>query len=47
MAGKLTEQVATTGIDIGNSSLHLIGLEGCFGSNLAFKDRRASRLLLG
>jgi hypothetical protein len=32
MACRATEQVATTGIDIGKNSLHLIGLEGCFGS---------------
>ena len=27
-----TERVTTIGIDIGKNSLHLIGLEGCFGS---------------
>ena len=29
---RATEQVATIGINIGKNSLHLIGLEGCFGS---------------
>jgi hypothetical protein len=29
---------ATTGLDNGKNSLHLIGLDGCFGSNLTVKN---------
>jgi hypothetical protein len=32
MTRKVAKQVATTGIDIDKNSLHLLGLEGCFGS---------------
>ncbi len=32
MARKATDQVTTIGIDIGRNSFHLIGLDGCFGS---------------
>jgi hypothetical protein len=32
MTRKATDVVTTIGIDIGKNSLHLIGLEGCFGS---------------
>jgi hypothetical protein len=32
MTRKETDGVTTIGIDIGNNSLHLIGLEGGFGS---------------
>jgi hypothetical protein len=32
MTRKATDAVTTMGIDIGKISLHLIGLEGCFGS---------------
>ena len=41
MTCKATEQVATTGIDIDKNSLHLLGLEGCFGSPT---DHQAARL---
>ena len=34
MTRKVAKQVATTGIDIDKNSLHLLGLEGCFGSKL-------------
>ena len=34
MTRKATEQVAMTGIDIGENSLYLIRLEGCLGSKL-------------
>jgi hypothetical protein len=32
MTRKATDVVTTIGIDIGKNRLHLIGLEGCFGS---------------
>jgi hypothetical protein len=35
MVRKETEQVATTGIDIGKNYIHRIVLEGCLGSHLA------------
>ncbi len=34
MTRKATDAVTTMGIDIGKISLHLIGLEGCFGSSV-------------
>ncbi len=47
MACRATEQVATTGIDIGKNSLHRIGLEGCFGSRADHQLVHLGRLLLG
>ena len=38
MTRKATEQVAMTGIDIGENSLYLIGLEGCFGPSFPLTD---------
>jgi hypothetical protein len=47
MTRKVAKQVATTGIDIDKNSLHLLGLEGCFGSHIAVNGRGEPRLLLG
>ncbi len=38
MTRKATDAVTTMGIDIGKISLHLIGLEGCFGSQAEVSD---------
>ena len=47
MTRKAKEQVATTGIDIGKNSLHLIGLEGCSGSRADENRLPVPRRLLG
>ena len=41
MTRKATDAVTTMGIDIGKISLHLIGLEGCFGSTIGFRKKSA------
>jgi hypothetical protein len=46
MTRKATDVVTTIGIDIGNNSLHLIGLEGGFGSREDEIRSPVPRLLL-
>jgi hypothetical protein len=47
MTRNVAKQVATTGIDIDKNSLHLLGLEGCFGSNFPLTATLGGRLKLG
>ncbi len=47
MARKATDQVTTIGIDIGNNSFHLIGLDGRSGSRADERGRRHEGPLLG
>ncbi len=47
MTRKATDAVTTMGIDIGKISLHLIGLEGCFGSKVPVSRDHRPRPDLG
>jgi hypothetical protein len=47
MTRKATDVVTTIGIDIGKNRLHLIGLEGCFGSKAAVGATSVARRLSG
>ncbi len=41
MARKATDQVTTISIDIGKNTVHLIGLDGRFGSKAAVGEARS------